>query len=384
MRSPRATGVTLLLCLGASQAAILVLTPVLASMAADLGVSTATAGQLRTVSGLAAGVTALLTGLAAARVGLRRLLGGGLVLVAAGSALSAAAPGFALLGLAQVLIGAGVGLSYSAAVAAVAEWSSDGERSRVLAIALLGPPLAWVVGMPLAGVAGEVSWRLTWVAVPFVLAVAALVALRAQPGSPPAASRADFRRVLRHPGVLRWSLGELLAYSGWAGALVFVGALFIESYELSVAATGFVLGLGALVYLPGNLLFRRLVDAHERALLVGLALTASAAVTVLGARRPSVWFSLVVFSALSFIAGGRTLAGSSRGLSLAPELRLGVTGVRTAAIQLGYFVGAAVGGAALAVGGYTALGLAFGALFLAAAVPHLLGGPAGDPSSPLR
>jgi predicted MFS family arabinose efflux permease len=93
---------------------------------------------------------------------------------------------------------------------------------------------------------------------------------------------------------------------------------------------------------------------------------------VLGAVRPSAWFSLAVFSLISFLAGGRTLAGSARGLDLAPELRLGVTGVRTAALQLGYFLGAAVGGIALADGGYTALGLAFAALFVGAAVPHLL------------
>jgi predicted MFS family arabinose efflux permease len=49
-----------------------------------------------------------------------------------------------------------------------------------------------------------------------------------------------------------------------------------------------------------------------------------------------------------------------------------VTGVRTAAIQLGYFLGAAVGGVALAGGGYTALGLAFSTLFVCAAIPHLL------------
>jgi len=41
------------------------------------------------------------------------------------------------------------------------------------------------------------------------------------------------------------------------------------------------------------------------------------------------------------------------------------------AIQLGYFVGAAVGGVALAVGGYSAVGLAFAGLFACATVPHL-------------
>jgi predicted MFS family arabinose efflux permease len=186
--------------------------------------------------------------------------------------------------------------------------------------------------------------------------------------------------VLAVPGVLRWSLGELLAYSAWAGALVFIGALFVESYGLSLTATGFALGLGGLVYVPGNLLFRRVVDEHGRTLLVTLALAAAVVVALLGAVRPSAWFSLAAFCALSFLAGGRTLAGSAHGLDLAPALRLGVTGVRTAAIQLGYFVGAAVGGIALAAGGYAALGIAFAALFAGAAIPHLLPRPSESPS----
>jgi predicted MFS family arabinose efflux permease len=89
------------------------------------------------------------------------------------------------------------------------------------------------------------------------------------------------------------------------------------------------------------------------------------------ALRSNEWTSLVLFAALSFLAGGRTLAGSARGLDLAPELRLGVTGVRTAAIQLGYFVGAAVGGVALAAGGYSSVGMAFAGLFVCATLPHV-------------
>jgi predicted MFS family arabinose efflux permease len=297
--------------------------------------------------------------------------------------LSAVAPDFTLLAVAQLVVGVGVGLSYSASVAAVAEWSSRADRSGVLALALLGPPLAWVVGMPVAGLAGEVSWRLVWLAVPLVLAVLACATLAGQPESAPAATRADVRRVFRHPGVLRWSLGELFAYSAWAGALVFIGALFVESYGLSIAATGLVLGAGALVYLPGNLVFRRFVDEHDRMLLIALALSAAVVVALLGAWRPSLWLSLGLFAALSFLAGGRTLAGGARGLDLAPELRLGVTGVRTAAIQLGYFVGAAIGGLALGSGGYRALGLAFAALFVAAAATQLVP-TAGDPPGPLR
>ena len=369
---PRAVGITLLAALAASQAALVVLNPLLPDVARDLDISIATAGQLRTVSGLAAGVAALAAGLLATRFGLRELLLGAITTLALGSIVSAGASDFAVLVAAQTLAGVGIGISYSAAVAATAEWSTTVDRARVLALTLLGPPLAWIIGMPLVGLIGEVSWRVAWVVVPVSMAVVAIGLLLRRPVTPPARARAGVRTVLMQPGVARWTVGELFAFSGWAGTLVYVGALLVESYDLSIAATGLVLGFGALVYVPGNLLFRRWVDEYTRPLLIGLALSAAVTVGVLGVVRPSVWFSLMLFSILCFIAGGRTLAGSARGLGLAHELRLGVTGLRTAAIQSGYFVGAAVGGVALVAGGYALLGLAFAALFVGAAIPHLL------------
>ncbi len=342
---PRAVGIALMTALAASQAALVVLNPLLPDVARDLGVSVATAGQVRTASGLAAGLAALTSGLWATRLGLRGLLFVGVGTLAVGSLVSALAPDFPVLVAAQVLAGFGIGISYSAAVAATAEWASATERSRVLAIALLGPPLAWIVGMPLVGAVGEVSWRLAWLVIPVSMALIATVLLLQHRATPPASSRAGLRTVFGYPGVLRWSAGELLAFSGWAGALV---------------------------YVPGNFLFRRWVDAYSRRLLVALAVSAAVTVAVLYALRPSVWFSVAAFAVLSFIAGGRTLAGSARGLGLAPEVLLGVTGVRSAALQSGYFVGAALGGLALASGGYSLVGAAFAALFLGAAIPHLV------------
>src|SRR5918994_3762625 len=100
----------LFLCLFASQAAMLVLSPVLPDVAQDLGVSTATAGQLRSLSGLTGGITAILLAMAPRRPGVRDLLSAGASLVAAGSALTAAAPTFALIAAAQGVAGIGVGL----------------------------------------------------------------------------------------------------------------------------------------------------------------------------------------------------------------------------------------------------------------------------------
>ena len=368
---PRAVGITLLSALAASQAALVVLNPLLPDVARDLHVSVATAGQLRTVSGLAAGAAALATGFLAARVGLRGLMLGALVILAFGSLVCALAPDFAVLAVAQVLVGVGIGVSYSAAIAATAEWSTEANRSRVLALTLLGPPLAWIVGMPLVGILGELDWRLAWLVVPVAMALVALALLLRQPATPPASARAGLRSVLAYPGVARWTTGELFAFSGWAGALVYMGALLVESYDLSIAATGSRSASERSSTCPGT--------SCSGGGSTGTAVSCSSrsrwpprSRSRFSVRSSSVWVSVALFAVLCFIAGGRTLAGSARGLGLAPELRLGVTGVRAAAIQAGYFVGAAVGGAALAIGGYGTLGLAFAALFVGAAVPHLV------------
>ena len=97
-----AVSAVLFLCLFAGQAGAIALSPLLAEVARDLDVSIATAGQLRTVAGLAAGVTALALGRLGTRVALGRQLLYGAILLALGSLASAAAPGIGLLAAAQV------------------------------------------------------------------------------------------------------------------------------------------------------------------------------------------------------------------------------------------------------------------------------------------
>jgi len=90
-----AVSVALFLCLFAAQAAVIAMAPVLADAASDLQVSTAAAGQLRTITGLAAGITALVLGAVAGRVGLGRQLLAASALLAIASIASAAAPSWA-------------------------------------------------------------------------------------------------------------------------------------------------------------------------------------------------------------------------------------------------------------------------------------------------
>jgi len=364
---------TLFVCLFAVQASIIALSPVLAEVAADFNVSTAAAGQLRTASGLVAGLVALGMGRLSARLGLRELLLTGLGILGFASLLSAAAPSFAVLAVAQVALGAGLAIVLSAGLAAAADWAVPAQRARVLSWALLGQPAAWIVGMPVIGLLGVVSWRWGWVAVPFLASVLAAAMVLSQPTDDVREPRARTWRLLSDDAdVAGWALGELFAWAAWAGALVYAGALFVETYGVGPGTAGVLLGAAAVAYLPGNLLGRRMIGAHARLLAASVPPIAALLVAVFGALRPSLAFSAATFALLAFVVAARTIAGSALGLEVCEQRRTFAMRVRTAATQFGYLLGSALGGAALAVGGYTALGFAFAAMFALAAVPHVL------------
>jgi predicted MFS family arabinose efflux permease len=147
--------------------------------------------------------------------------------------------------------------------------------------------------------------------------------------------------------------------------------LMIESYGSSPALVGLLLAADATAYFPGNLLARRRVDGSSRQLLALLGSALGIALAVFGAVRPGLWFSAAMFGLIVLLVGGRTLSGSAAGLQVAPGEEVAVMSIRAAAMQLGIVIGAALGGAALAAGGYALLGAVLSILFAAGAAPHL-------------
>jgi predicted MFS family arabinose efflux permease len=377
----RSVSAVLFLCLFASQAGAIAISPVLAEVARDLDVSTATAGQLRTVAGLVAGITALALGRIGRRVGIGRQLLGGSALLALGSVGSAAAPSLTLLAAAQVPVGAGIAVLTTAGTLAAAEWVAPERRAAVLSWALVGQPSAWIVGMPLIGLVGQRSWRYAWLVLPLAGALAAGAVVAKRAGQPPAPTPPSRLHVaLGAPGVRRWLAGELLSNTGWAGTLVYSGALFVESYGVSIETTGVVLAIGAGAYVGGNFALRRWAGREPLRLLIGFALALALLTALFGGLRPSVAVSAVLFSAAAAVAGARTFVSSAHGLATSPEVRPAAMAMRAASMQFGYFVGSFAAGAALGVGGYAAFGAVIGLLFvgagLALATPPRLRRPA--------
>ena len=243
------------------------------------------------------------------------------------------------LACAQAAIGAAAAILLSACVAAAGEWAPAGKRARVLSWTLLGQPAAWVAGMPLIGVISQLDSPRR----------APSGGSLARPCRAPATrGRSDSGR---NGAGLAPTAGGALGRRRVDGAIrLGRGARLCRRALHPVLRTVYGGDRGAprrrCPRFPGTLLARRHTEHHARALLIVLGLTAAAGTALLGLVRPSPAASLVLFAACMAAIGGRTIAGSAFGLDAARDQRVAVMSLRAAAVQFGYLLGAACGGAA--------------------------------------
>ena len=332
--------------------------------------SIAAAGQLRILAAPLAVVAALVAGRLLSRYSPRALLGVASVLLAFGSLASAAAPSFALLALAQIPMWIGISMILTAGVAAMAAWTEPERRTRVVAHAFAGPPTAWIVGMPIIGLVAEVHWRLAFLALPLPAALLAGLAVAGRPRDVPIPGRR--RRCDASFAVRTAGAGPSGSSSPTrrAGTLVFSGALLTEQYGMSTTATGVALAAVAVAYLLGNRWAGHGVSERARQTMLVSSLAAAVAVALTWTVTPMVAVTLVLFAASGAFVATRTVAGTVYGFSVAGELGREVGTVRGVTTQLGYLIGALVGGAAIAIGGFALLGVAMGGLFVASTLPY--------------
>lgn len=355
-----------------AQAAYVVLAPTLTQVAQEFNVSVARAGQLRTATAIAGLVAALVVSAIGSRLGIAKLLGGGLALLVAGSAGSALAPSFELLALAQVVVGVGSTGVLTAGLAAASEWAPPSRRADVIAWTIVGQPAAWVAALPAIGRLADMGWRWAFVVVPPIALAAYLVVPRPAHVAPAIAAAKSSGEAWRKPEVRRWALGELMAYAGWGGTLIYAGALLSDSYGLHTQTVALLLALGAVAYFPGAFFARRRLDGDVQLLLGVLAAGLAVGTAVFGALRSGPVASTVLFAVLVLVAGARGVAGGAFGLGAAPSDKVAIGSIRSGAGQLGYLLGAAGGGLALDLGGYAAVGGVLALFFATASLPHLL------------
>lgn len=250
-----AVGVTCALHVGKLPVAI----PVLRE---SLGLSLVQAGFLLSLVQLAGMTLGLLVGLMADRLGPRRVMLAGLLLLAAGSALGALAPNVSVLLATRVLEGMGFLLAVLPAPALLRQRVHHAPTlSRSLgwwgAYMPLGTALALLLGVPLLSAVG---WRWAWLLLALLSLLAAAGLARwvvpdaRTPSAPPGGTALGprLRRTLRAPGPWLTALAFFLYAGQWLAVVGFLPTIYHQA-GYTGAAVASLSALAAGINMAGNI-----------------------------------------------------------------------------------------------------------------------------------
>ncbi|WP_395244517.1 MFS transporter [Agromyces sp. MMS24-K17] len=338
-------------------------------MTADLGVSESQVGALVAVYAVTTAVTAIPLTALTRGIPRKRLLLALVVGFAILNGVSAIAPDYPTLLVARLLGGMLAGLLWAIAAGTAMRLVEPEHAGRALSIAMVGVPLAFAFGLPIAtALGGGVGWRAAF----GVLAVLALAlvawAAAALPGiaGERAGDRPRLTTVLRLPGlvpVLVTTGTFVLAHNV---AYTYVAPLTIAS-GLDAHLDLVLLAFGVLAVV-GVLVSGALVDRHLRTMvLVGTALLGAALVALgLLADRPVV--VVVAIAAWGYAYGGAPTLLQSAPARIAGEAADVAQSMVVAVWNGSIAAGAVVGGVVLNLAGVGWLTWAALALLAVAAI----------------
>jgi predicted MFS family arabinose efflux permease len=326
------------------------LTPLLRSIGADVGMSDAAVGQLGTLHAIATGLTALLVTPWMDRVGRGRLLRVGAALLFAGTICSALAPGFGWLFPARLLAGIGAAFIMPVCLAAAADLFPEArKRNQAVGLVIAATALGGVIGMPLLiQIDAAAGWRWTIAAllIPIAIMFAGSFGLPSRATNDEPFHLGDYARHYRRVLGSRetnWLLtGHLLRGITWYASLFYLGAFALTTYGLDADRLSLLfIGLGSVFFVATNLMpvVARAVGHHR---LYTVAIIVLSANYLVAGQTTEPW-GLYVFVAILCLAGaGVAVAESVLLLDSHPSARGGVMSLRSASVEIGMATGAAL------------------------------------------
>ena len=337
------------------------LSPLLKDIAADFQVSDAGVGQLATLYGGLAALVAFAAVPLMDRYARRTMLRFECGVLVVATLLSALAPSYTWLVVGRGLAGVGGAFIFAVCMAAAGDLFADPvERNRRIGIVASAASIAIIAGQPfLTQISAHVGWR--WaVASTLVPPLVVLVGSRWLPGTALHGAEGRLRDVYgqRYRQVIasRETMWLLAVFIGmvavWAAFSVYLGAYLETALRASANATSLVFLVSGVCFTLGSLVVPRLIERWSKrrvhAAFAGLLGLNFIGVGVIYTSIPTtaLFVGLVAFLSVSvYLITGILLLDSL------PEARGAVMGLQAAGSEVGVMVGAAWGGAVLAVGG---------------------------------
>lgn len=334
-----------------------VLAGLLPTIAGELTVTEALAGQLVSIFALTSALAAPVLGAATSGWERRRTIGLSLAVFVIGNLITAIAPNYPVALSGRVVAALGASLMNAAISGYVIHLVPERHRGKALSFVLGGWMTATALGVPVGLLLGQSSWRFPLIMVSVVGAIALVGILIKLPhlDLPPStlAQRLRPLRQVRLVSGLLVSTGILCAsYTCFTYAVLILGPSHPAGWMIILIMFGY--GLASLV---GNTFTGRLADRFGAVRVLSIILAGLFLNSVLGA----VTFAfapLAVIAVLGlvwfFLAGvgngGAAVPQQARLASMAPESAAIVMALNGSAISLGSALGGGLGGVALTAG----------------------------------
>ncbi len=321
------------------------------------------AGFAVTAYAIASGVTNAPLGVLADRVGARRVIVGGLVLVGLSSVAIGLAGSYWLLLVGLVVMGIASGTYHAPASALIAETFSFARRGVALGTHTTAGHLAFFAAPLLAGIlAANGSWRVPYIAFALAPLACAFLVLRIAPQGERATERHEWLATFTDIGRVARSVGSLVSISIVAqvllsSALAFLTLYLVDARGISPAVAAALFGVPQLAGLVAAPLSGVLSDRFGRPAVLIAALVASGPASYLLIAMPvelAVIPLLLIGACLSF----RATATEVLIIDNTPITR------RSTVLGTYYLVNQPVGGVAAPVFGAVADAAGIGTAFL--------------------
>ena len=342
----------------------LMLGPLLVGIAKEFDTSVAVSGQLTAVTFLSWAIFAPLAGPFSDSFGRRPVALVGLALMGACILAAAFAPNFYVLMI--LLLGTGMSgaMIPPNSMAAISDVVAPEQRGRAIGAASGISTAAAVIGVPVVAILASVAdWRLPFIVCGSLLLGIFVLSWLWYPKGPVTASRSFsyFSRFKELGSISVFRIGMVANVSqriAFYAVIGYLAAFLIDTYGMSVGETALplaVVGLGAVI----GSLWGGVIANHRRRLnfVAGCALAGGATALVLFTVDPSIWVTVfIAFGAVCvlsvgwpvFITFATDVAGQSRATAV---------GMMGGSNRLGGVIGSSLGGAFLAVGGFSAVGI---------------------------
>jgi len=296
------------------------------------------------------------------RVGHRRAMTTGLLLVAVGMGLIGFSAGLIIPALGFVVAGAGSAIYLPALLAYASERTAYRSRGRVLGAIELAWALSGMIGVPVLGLLiAPLGWRAPFAAIAAAAASCAALTLlleeTARAGS--ALPRFNFGAVLRHRSALAFIATWFLVFFAFESIQVSYGSWFERRFGLDAAARGSVqtlFGMFELAASGGSALFldrlgkKRGVTGGLIVVVGGYLLLATSGQTSLPWALVSIGLAFVGFE-FSVVSGASVMS------ELAPAARGTMLAFGAAAGSLGRMTADLAGSAVMASAGFSTVAL---------------------------